>query len=80
MSIESILFSRPLGERCDITLKAQEEVKGIARGVAQQLSSESSTQAVLYEETERPVDQFDLLIIRDDEAAFSKALDMHNNI
>ncbi len=66
VSIESILFSRLLGERCDITLKDSGQVEAIARDVAKQFSSEASVQAVLYEEHEGPVDQFDMLIIRDE--------------
>ena len=66
VSTESILFSRLLGEKCDITLKNPEQVEDIARDVAQKLSSEASVQAVLYEKHEGPVDQFDLLIIRDE--------------
>ena len=48
-------------------------MKEIARQVAQQLSSEKSVQAVLYgdaqyypEKNEKPVDQFDLIIIKDE--------------
>jgi len=66
VSIEFVLFSRLLGERCDVTLKTPEQVEDIARDVAQQLSSEASVHAVLYERHERPVDQFDLIIIRDE--------------
>ena len=73
VSIEYVLFSRLLGENCDITLKTPEQVEEIARDVAQQLSSEASVQAVLYgdaqyepEKHEQPVDQFDLIIIRDE--------------
>lgn len=72
VSIEYVLFSRLLGEKCDITLKTPEQVEEIARDVAQQLSSEASVQAVLYGDAQydpkkfkQPVDQFDLLIIRD---------------
>ncbi len=65
VSIEPVLFSRLLGEKCDITLKTPEQVENIAKGVAQQLASEASVQAVLYEEPGHPVDQFDLIIIRD---------------
>jgi len=66
VSIEYVLFSRLLGENCDITPKTAEEVEEIATAVAQQLSFEPSIQAVLYEKHERSVDQFDLLIIRDE--------------
>jgi len=66
VSIESVLFSRLLGEKCDITLKTPEQVENIAKGVAQQFASEASVQAVLYEEHGHPVDQFDLIIIRDE--------------
>lgn len=66
VTIESILFSRLLGEKCDVTLKTPKQVEDIARDIAQQLSSEASVKAVLYEKTERPTDQFDLLIIRDE--------------
>jgi len=66
VSIESILFSRLLSEECDITLKTPEQVEDIARDVAQYMSSEMSVQAVLYEKHDQPVDQFDLLIIRDE--------------
>ena len=62
----SISFSRLLGEKCDVTLKTPEQVKDIARDVAQQLSSEASVHAVLYERHEQPVDQFDLIVIRDE--------------
>jgi len=65
VSIEYVLFSRLLGENCDITLKTPEQVEKIAKGVAQQLASEASVQVVLYEEHGHPVDQFDLIIIRD---------------
>ena len=66
LSIEPILFSRLLGERCDLTLIPLENVEGIARDIAQRLSSNASVQAVLYEQPEQPTDQFDLLIIRDE--------------
>jgi len=66
LSIESVLFSRLLGERCDLTLTPPEDVKKIAGDIAQRLSSNASVQAVLYEQTEQPTDQFDLLIIRDE--------------
>ena len=66
VSIESVLFSRLLGEKCDITLRTPEGVENIAKGVAQQLASEASVQAVLYEEHGHPVDQFDLIIVRDE--------------
>jgi len=66
VSIESILFSRLLGEKCDLTLTTPENVEEIAREIAQQLSSNASVQAVLYEQPEQPTDQFDLLIIRDE--------------
>lgn len=66
LSIEPVLFSRLLGERCDLTLTPSEDLEDIARGIAQRLSSNASVQAVLYENTEQPTDQFDLLIIRDE--------------
>jgi len=66
MSIQSILFSRLLGENCDIILKTPEQIEDIARDVANQFSSEASVQAILYEKHESPVDQFDLLIIRNE--------------
>jgi len=66
VSIEPVLLSRLLGEECDVTLKTPEQVEKIARGVAQQLSSEASVKAVLYEQHEQPVDQFDLIVIRDE--------------
>jgi len=66
VSIEFVLFSRLLGEKCEVTLKTPEQVEDIARDVAQQLSSEASVHAVLYERHERPVDQFDLITIRDE--------------
>ncbi|MDH5441461.1 MAG: AsnC family protein [Candidatus Bathyarchaeota archaeon] len=66
VSIEFVLFSRLLGEKCDVTLKTPEQVEDIARDVAQHLSSEASVHAVLYERHERPVDQFDLIVIRDE--------------
>jgi len=70
--IEPVLFSRLLGENCDLTLKSPEQIEGIATDIAQKLSSEPSVQAVLcgmpfHTAThERPVDQFDLLVIRDE--------------
>jgi DNA-binding Lrp family transcriptional regulator len=64
-SVDSVLFSRLLGENCDITVKTQEQVERIARNVAEKLFSEASVQAVLYEKPEHPVDQFDLIVIRD---------------
>ena len=66
VSIEFVLFSRLLGEKCEVTLKTPEQVEDIARDVAQHLSSEASVHAVLYERYERPVDQFDLIVIRDE--------------
>jgi len=66
MSIQSILFSRLLGENCDIIPKTPEQIEDIARDVANQISSEASVQAILYEKHESPVDQFDLLIIRNE--------------
>lgn len=66
VSIHPILFSRLLGERCDITPKTPEQMEDIAKAVAQQLASEASIQAVLYEQHEQPVDQFDLIVIRDE--------------
>jgi len=66
MSFQSILFSRLLGENCDITPKTPEQIEDIARDVANQISSEASVQAILYEKHESPVDQFDLLIIRNE--------------
>ena len=66
MSIQSILFSRLLGENCDIIPKTPEQIEDIARDVANQFSSEASVQAILYEKHESPVDQFDLLIIRNE--------------
>jgi hypothetical protein len=66
VSIEFVLFSRLLGEKCDITAKTPQQVEDIARDVAQHLSSEASVHAVLYERRERPVDQFDLIVIRDE--------------
>lgn len=66
LSIESVLFSRLLGERCDLTLAPPETVEAIARDIARRLSSNASVQAVLYERTDGPTDQFDLLIIRDE--------------
>lgn len=65
-SIESVLFSRLLGERCDLTLTPPEVVEQTARELAHRLSSNASVQAVLYERPEWPTDQFDLLIIRDE--------------
>jgi len=66
LSIEPVLFSRLLGERCDLTLTPTEDVEAIAREIAQRISSNASVQAVLYEKTEQPTDQFDLLLIRDE--------------
>ena len=66
VSIHPILFSRLLGERCDIALKTPEQIEDIAKAAAQRLASEASVQAVLYEQHEQPVDQFDLIIIRDE--------------
>jgi len=66
LSMESILFSRLLGERCDLKLTTPENVEEIAREITQRLSSNASVQAVLYEQTDQPTDQFDLLIIRDE--------------
>jgi len=66
VTMEPVLFSRLLGEKCDITLKTPEEVEDIATEIAKSLSSEASVQAVLYEAHEDPVDQFDLLIVRDE--------------
>ncbi len=66
VSIESILFSRLLGEKCDLTLTTPENVEEIAGEIAQRLSSNASVQAVLYEQPEQPTDQFDMLIIRDE--------------
>ncbi len=66
LSMESILFSRLLGERCDLKLTTPENVEEIARDIAQRLSSNASVQAVLYEQTDQPTDQFDILIIRDE--------------
>jgi len=43
--------------------------------VAKQLSSEASIQAVLYEQHEQPVDQFDLIILR--EERFQPELDSY---
>jgi len=65
LSMESILFSRLLGERCNLKLTPPKKVEEIARDIAQRLSSNASVQAVLYEQTDQPTDQFDLLIIRD---------------
>lgn len=65
-SFESVLFSRLLGERCDLTLKPPEDIEDIARNIAQGLSSNASVQAVLCEQPEQSTDQFDLLIIRDE--------------
>ncbi len=66
LSIEPVLFSRLLGERCDLTLAPPETVEEVARDIARQLSSNASVQAVLYEQPDQPTDQFDLLIIRDE--------------
>ena len=66
VTIEPVLFSRLLGEKCDITLKTPEQVENMTTEIAKSLSSEASVQAVLYEAHEDPVDQFDLLIIRDE--------------
>ena len=66
LSMESILFSRLLGERCDLKLTPPENIEEIAREITQRLSSNASVQAVLYEQTDQPTDQFDLLIIRDE--------------
>jgi len=66
VTMEPVLFSRLLGEKCDITLKTPEEVEDIATEIAKSLSSEASVQAVLYEKHEQPVDQFDLIVIRDE--------------
>jgi DNA-binding Lrp family transcriptional regulator len=66
VSIEFILFSGLLGEKYDINLKAPDQVEEIARSVAEHLSSEASIQAVLYEQHKQPVDQFDLIIVRDE--------------
>jgi len=65
VSIQSVLFSRLLGEKCDITLKTPDQIEAIVKNIAQQLASEASVQAVLYEQHEQPVDQLDLIIIRD---------------
>ena len=66
LSIEPILFSRLLGENCDLSLNPPEKVLGIARGIANRMMSNASVQAVLFERTERPIDQFDMLIIREE--------------
>jgi len=66
VTMEPVLFSRLLGEKCDIAVKTPEEVENIAAEIAKSFSSEASVQAVLYEAHEDPVDQFDLLIIRDE--------------
>ena len=66
VTMEPVLFSRLLGEKCDITLKTPEEVEDLVAEIAKSLSSEASVQAVLYECHEQPVDQFDLLVIRDE--------------
>jgi hypothetical protein len=66
VSIDSILFLRLLGENCNITVETQEQVEKIAGDVANQLSSEASVQAILYEKPEHPADQFDLSVIRDE--------------
>lgn len=65
-SIEPVLFSRLLGENCDLEPVSPEGVREIAKGIAQRMMSNASVQAVLCERTRRPVDQFDLLIIRDE--------------
>ena len=66
VTMEPVLFSRLLGEKCDITLKTPEQVEAIAVEIATSLSSEASVQDVLYEAHEQPVDQFDLIVIRDE--------------
>lgn len=66
LSMESILFSRLLGEKCDLKLTPPENAEEIAREITQRLSSNASVQAVLYEQPDQPTDQFDLLIIRDE--------------
>ncbi len=66
VTIEPVLFSRLLGEKCDITPKTPNQVEVIALEIAKMLSSEASVQAVLYESHEQPMDQFDLLVIRDE--------------
>lgn len=65
-SIEPVLFSRLLGENCDLEPVSPEGVRDIANGIAQRMTSNASVKAVLCERTRRPVDQFDLLIIRDE--------------
>jgi hypothetical protein len=65
-SIEPVLFSRLLGENCDLEPVSPEEVRDIANGIAQRMMSNASVLAVICERTRQPVDQFDLVIIRDE--------------
>ncbi len=65
-TIEPVLFVRLLGEKGELTLRTPREVERTAQSIAQELSSEASIQAVLWERPEQPIDQFDLLIIRDE--------------
>ena len=64
-SLEPILFSRLLGEKCDITRRTPEDIRAIAEESSRDFSSQPSTKAVLYEEAKHATDQFDMVIIRD---------------
>lgn len=64
-SLEPILFSRLLGEKCEIARRPPKEIRVIAEESCRHFSSQPSTKAVLYEEPKHMTDQFDMVIIRD---------------
>jgi len=64
-TVQPILFSRLMGEKCDIELKSPSQIRELAEGISRRFSSQASVKAVLYEHPRSPTDQFDIAIIRD---------------